>query len=70
MPCAVCRSATARISDDGGLRDAILFSVGANAAHGLRRTNADKRRTVLLLWEDEVARLVGSRDRTAVWRQQ
>ncbi|MGT2479599.1 hypothetical protein ACU4GR_13540 [Methylobacterium oryzae CBMB20] len=28
----------------GGLRDAILHSAGANAAHGLRRTNADKRR--------------------------
>jgi len=51
MPCAVCRSATARISDDGSVRDAILFSVGANAARGLRRAN--KHRAVLLLWEDE-----------------
>jgi hypothetical protein len=38
---------------EGGLRDAILHSAGANAAHGLRRTNADKRRAVLMLLEDE-----------------
>jgi hypothetical protein len=31
---------------DGGLRDAILHSVGANTEHGLRRTNADKRKAV------------------------
>lgn len=37
----------------GGLRDAILFAVGANATHGLRRTNADKRRAVTRLLEDE-----------------
>ena len=36
----------------GGLRDAILHSAGANAAHGLRRSNADKRRAVLMLLED------------------
>lgn len=30
----------------GELRDAVLHSVGANASHGLRRTNADKRRAV------------------------
>lgn len=36
----------------GGLRDAILYSVGANAAHGLRRSNADKRRAVMRLLED------------------
>lgn len=29
----------------GTKRDAILYSVGANSTHGLRRTNADKRRT-------------------------
>jgi len=33
----------------GSQRDAILFSVSANARHGLRRTNADKRRAVELL---------------------
>lgn len=37
---------------DGDLRDAILYSVGANAAHGLRRTNADKQRAVLTLLND------------------
>ena len=36
----------------GSLRDTILHSVGANATHGLRRTNADKRRAVRLLLED------------------
>lgn len=36
----------------GGLREAILHSVGANAAHGLRRTNADKKRAVRTLLED------------------
>ena len=30
----------------------MLFSVGANAAHGLRRTNEDKRRAVLTLLHD------------------
>ena len=30
----------------GTQRDAVLFSVGANASHGLRRTNHDKRRAV------------------------
>ena len=37
----------------GTLRDAILFSVGANVSHGLRRTNADKRKAVTTLLEDE-----------------
>ena len=37
----------------GGLRDAILFAAGANAQHGLRRTNADKRGAVLLLLRDK-----------------
>lgn len=49
----------------GTQRDAILYSVGANAEHGLRRTNDDKRRAVLrllndpewLIWSDrEIAR--------------
>lgn len=37
----------------GTQRDAILFSVGVNARHGLRRTNADKRRAVERLLRDE-----------------
>lgn len=36
----------------GTQRDAILFSVGANASHGLRRTNDDKRRAVQTLLND------------------
>ena len=51
---------------NGSRRDAILFSVGANAAHGLRRTNEDKRLAVRTLvtdpewsqWSDhEIARV-------------
>lgn len=37
----------------GTQRDAILFSVGANDKHGLRRTNADKRRAVERLLRDD-----------------
>lgn len=37
----------------GTRRDAILYSVGANATHGQRRTNDDKRRSVLRLLEDD-----------------
>ena len=37
----------------GTRRDAILFSVGANAAHGLKRTRADMRRAVTVLLTDE-----------------
>lgn len=36
----------------GDRRAAILHSVAANSAHGLRRTNDDKRRAVLTLLED------------------
>lgn len=36
----------------GTRRDAVLHSVGANAAHGMRRTNDDKRRAVLTLLND------------------
>ena len=36
----------------GTQRDAVLFSVGANAGHGLRRTNADKRKAVLTVLND------------------
>ena len=36
----------------GTRREAILHSVGVNATHGLRRSNADKRRAVLTLLND------------------
>ena len=57
----------------GSRRDAILYSVGANAAHGQRRTNEDKRQAVLTLlndeewhaWSDnEIARRCGVSNRT------
>lgn len=37
---------------EGTNRDAVLYSVGANASHGLRRTNEDKRRAVMTLLND------------------
>ena len=37
---------------DGGKRDAALYAASANAAHGLARTNADKRAAVTLLLTD------------------
>lgn len=37
----------------GGLRDAILYSCGANATHGRKRTNLDKRHAVRRLLEDK-----------------
>jgi hypothetical protein len=37
----------------GGLRDAVLDATGANVRHGLRRTDADKRRAVETLLRDE-----------------
>ncbi len=38
----------------GTKRDAVLYAAGANTTHGLRRTNADKRRAVeTLLGDDE-----------------
>lgn len=36
----------------GTLRDAILYSLGANRDHGLRRSNADKRKCVQTLLDD------------------
>lgn len=37
----------------GTKRDAVLYSVGANSSHGLRRSNEDKRRAVLTLLADD-----------------
>lgn len=37
----------------GDKRDAVLFAVGSNSAHGIPRTNADKRRAVEILLNDE-----------------
>ncbi len=38
---------------EGSRREAILYAAGTNATHGLRRTNADKRKTVTKLLEDK-----------------
>ena len=38
---------------DGDARQAILHGIGSNASHGLRRTQADKRRAIELLLRDE-----------------
>lgn len=59
----------------GTKRDAVLFSVGANAGHGLQRTRADKRKAAMTLlqdnewsqWSDrEVARRCGGVDHTFI----
>jgi hypothetical protein len=49
----VNRTTIAANVHEGTKRDAILHSVGANAAHGLRRSNLDKRRAVEILLQDE-----------------
>jgi uncharacterized ParB-like nuclease family protein len=46
----------------GTRRDAILFACGANAEHGKRRTNADKRRAVETLLRDEEWKLWSDHD--------
>jgi len=38
---------------EGGQREAKLYAASANQAHGLRRTNRDKQRAVLVLLKDE-----------------
>jgi len=52
----------------GGVREAQLYAIGANHTHGLRRTNADKRKAVNMLLDDpewgawsnrEIARVAG-----------
>lgn len=55
----------------GGRKDALLFAASANAGHGLRRTNADKRKAVSLVlaacprWSDrKIAEAVGVDNKT------
>ena len=57
---------------NGTLREAILYSLSANHSHGLRRTNADKRKAVLTMLQDfewqeysnaEIARICHCSDR-------
>ena len=62
----------------GTQRDAILFACGANATHGLRRTNEDKRKAVAVLlgdpeWSKLTDREIGRRchvdhKSVATWR--
>ena len=40
------------VTQQGAEREAILYSCGANATHGLRRTSADKRKAVLKVLSD------------------
>ena len=58
---------------NGSQRDATLFAAGANASHGLRRTQADKAKAIAVLladpewrqWSDkELARRCGISDKT------
>jgi hypothetical protein len=37
---------------NGTVRDAILYSLGANGEHGLQRSNADKRNAVIIMLRD------------------
>jgi hypothetical protein len=46
----------------GGRREALLHACGANATHGLRRTNADKRQAVTLMLDDPEWRQWSSRE--------
>ena len=46
----------------GTRRDAILYACGANAAHGVRRTNTDKRRAVTLMLQDDEWQHWGNRE--------
>lgn len=49
---ANCKVITCKVVP-GTLRDAVLYACGANDEHGLRRSNADKRRAVEKLLRDE-----------------
>ena len=52
---AACKIGKALLCEirPGTRRDAVLHAAGANAEHGLRRTNETKRRAVMLLLNDE-----------------
>ena len=46
---------------DGSRRDAILYSLSANANHGLRRSNDDKRKAVVFALRDPELRQLSQR---------
>lgn len=58
---------TASVSQ-GTHRDAVLASLGANATHGTRRTNSDKRRAVQRLLSDAEWALYGDREIARICR--
>jgi hypothetical protein len=47
---------------EGTLRDAVLYSCGANAKHGIQRTNEDKRRAVMKMLQDDEWKTWSARD--------
>lgn len=50
------------VVDEGTMDDAAWYATGVNKGHGLRRTNADKRKAVQLALESEIGRERSSRD--------
>ena len=63
-------SSTTAARAKGTQRDAILWSISANATHGLRRTNEDKRRAVTRLLQDpECAGLAVTVDQALLGRR-
>lgn len=46
---------------EGGFEDALRYALGANAAHGLRRSNADKRHALEIAWLNR-EKLFGGKD--------
>jgi len=59
---AAGRSDIEAVVRTGGARDAILHSIESNARHGLRFTNADKRRAVGVMLDDPEWRELGDRE--------
>ena len=56
------RKGTMVIVHQGGIREAVLHAAGANAGHGLRRTDSDKRNAVRTLLVDPEWRTMADRD--------
>lgn len=50
------------IQKQGTFKEALLFSMSVNSTHGLRRTNADKRKAVLTLLDDKEWKELSTRE--------
>jgi ParB/Sulfiredoxin domain len=50
------------IVKEGTQRDAVLYSCGANAKHGIQRTNEDKRRAAMKMLQDDEWKTWSARD--------